>query len=315
MLKSDIDKINDLGQRKYPFLLVIDFACTRCEIISDFSACDISFSMDESSSKDFVNKNIHLKKYPSSLKSYEKQFNKIIQYIKKGHTYFLNLSLKTQIKTDLNLKQIYAQSKAKFKLRFKDEFVCFSPERFIKIQNQEISAYPMKGTIDANIKNAKKKILENKKETAEHTMVVDLLRNDLSMVAKEVRVKKFRFVEEIDAGETKLLQVSSQICGKLDKPWNKNIGTILDRLLPAGSICGAPKRETLKIINEVEDYSRDFYTGVFVYFDGKNLDSAVMIRFIQKEGEKLFYKSGGGLTIDSLATSEYEEILAKIYLS
>jgi len=315
MLKEDIEKINKLGQKKCPFLLVIDFTSTKCEIISDFCACDISFSMDKVTPKGFTNKNTHLKKYPNSLKSYEKQFNKIIQYIKKGHTYFLNLSLKTRIETELNLRQIYEQSKAKFKLRFKDEFVCFSPERFIKIQNQEISTYPMKGTIDASIKDARKKILENEKEKAEHTMVVDLLRNDLSMVAKEVRVKNFRFVEEINAGEKKLLQVSSQICGKVDKSWKENIGTILDKLLPAGSISGAPKKETLRIINEVEDYSRDFYTGVFVHFDGGNLDSAVMIRFIQKEDEKLFYKSGGGLTIDSLLTSEYEEILAKIYLS
>ena len=154
------------------------------------------------------------------------------------------------------------------------------------------------------------------KEMAEHTMVVDLLRNDLSIVSNRVRVEKFRYVDEISAGEKRLLQISSKISGELDENWNKKVGDILVSLLPAGSITGTPKRKTVEIIKKVEKYDRDFYTGIFGVFDGKSLDSAVMIRFIEKDKDgEFYYKSGGGITCDSNASLEYQELLDKIYIS
>ncbi len=111
-----------------------------------------------------------------------------------------------------------------------------------------------------------------------------------------------------------LLQVSSEISGVLENNWHERIGDILLSLLPAGSISGAPKRKTIEIIKTVEDYHRGFFTGVFGYFDGNQLDSAVMIRFIEKSGDQLIYKSGGGITIDSDVTREYEEMLEKVYV-
>jgi len=70
----------------------------------------------------------------------------------------------------------------------------------------------------------------------------------------------------------------------------------------------------LNIIQNIENFERGFYTGVFGIFDGQSLRSAVMIRFIEKENDILFYKSGGGITIDSDAKSEYKELIDKIYL-
>jgi len=92
------------------------------------------------------------------------------------------------------------------------------------------------------------------------------------------------------------------------------MGDILLSLLPAGSISGAPKIKTLEIIKEVESYRRGFFTGVFGYFDGEQLDSAVMIRFIEQNPNQLIYKSGGGITIDSNVSLEYQEMLEKVYL-
>ena len=92
------------------------------------------------------------------------------------------------------------------------------------------------------------------------------------------------------------------------------IGTLLDKLTPAGSITGTPKKSTVNIIDNIENYDRGFYTGVFGLFDGESLHAAVMIRFIEKENAQLVYKSGGGITIDSDAKSEYEELIDKIYL-
>ena len=86
-------------------------------------------------------------------------------------------------------------------------------------------------------------------------------------------------------------------------------------LLPAGSILGAPKSKTLEIILKAENYDRGFYTGVSGWFDGQNLDSCVMIRFIEKENGKLFFKSGGGITHLSKFADEYTEMQNKIYVA
>ena len=110
------------------------------------------------------------------------------------------------------------------------------------------------------------------------------------------------------------MQVSSEISGVLDHEWRAHIGDIFAQLLPAGSITGTPKKSTVKIINDIEGYDRGFFTGVFGIFDGENLDSSVMIRFIEQDGDTLIYKSGGGITIDSDPLREYNEMKEKIYV-
>ena len=104
----------------------------------------------------------------------------------------MNLAFKSKILTDFDLVDFFYQSKAKYKILYPDEFVCFSPESFVSIQNGLISSYPMKGTIDADIPNARAKLLEDPKERAEHITIVDLIRNDLAMVAVSFRHRGFR---------------------------------------------------------------------------------------------------------------------------
>jgi len=108
----------------------------------------------------------------------------------------------------------------------------------------------MKGTIDAAVENAVSIIINDKKELAEHYTIVDLIRNDLNMVAKKVRVDRFRYIDEIKTIRKNLLQVSSQISGELTPDWHNRIGDILFTLLPAGSISGAPKKKTVEIIKD-----------------------------------------------------------------
>ena len=205
-------------------------------------------------------------------------------------------------------------SNAKYKLFYKNKFIVFSPESFIRIEGNTISSYPMKGTIDSSTPNAEEIILSDKKETAEHNTIVDLIRNDLNMISSNVQVEKYRYVEKIVTNDKSLLQVSSKITGTLEENYNTKIGEMIFTLLPAGSISGAPKEKTVEIIREAEIYSRGFYTGIFGYYDGSVLDSAVMIRFIEKEDEKYFYKSGGGITFLSDAKSEYQELIDKVYV-
>lgn len=310
----DFEFLNFLGKQREPFLFISDFKAQKLEVIllKDLANSDVEFCIDENYA--YKEHSHYLETFPIDFSKYGKKFNKVIEKIKSGDTYVLNLTQATPIKSTQTLKQIYKVANAHYKLRFKDEFLCFSPEKFIQIENNFIHAFPMKGTIDASIENASSKILADKKEMAEHVMVVDLLRNDLSIVSANVKVQKFRYVSEIEAGEKKLLQVSSHIRGELEDSWHENIGTILESLLPAGSISGAPKKSTLEIIEEVEEYERGFFSGVFGVYDGEKLDSGVMIRFIEKIENGFIYKSGGGITLDSNVSLEYNELLDKIYL-
>lgn len=254
------------------------------------------------------------KKKPIQFQEFKGAFDQVVKEINIGNSFLTNLTFQTPIETNLSLGEIFNHSSAKYKLLVDDEFVVFSPETFIKISGNEIFSYPMKGTIDAAVPNAKEIILEDPKELAEHVTIVDLIRNDLSRVASNVQVNKFRYMDELQTQHKNLLQVSSEVRGTLTSGWNEKLGSILCDLLPAGSISGAPKQETVRIIQEVENHDRGFYTGICGHFDGKDLDAGVMIRFIKKEGNSLFYCSGGGITSSSQAEKEYQEMVDKVYL-
>jgi para-aminobenzoate synthetase component 1 len=172
----------------------------------------------------------------------------------------------------------------------------------------------MKGTIDASVPQAEEKIRDDLKEVSEHNTIVDLIRNDLSMVAEEVRVKRYRYIDRVETRQRVLLQVSSEIAGVIPEGRPLNIGTIMSMMLPAGSVTGAPKEKTVAILGQAEGYERGYYTGVFGWFDGRNLDSGVMIRFIGQQGDKMVYKSGGGITAMSDSLREYEEMMGKVYV-
>ena len=312
-----MESMDKLAQAREPFLFVLSYDLKE-QFIQPLSYLDENIFFKIGNQRNYpqepLNKAYYLKKNPIPFLQYKKALEKILEEIRSGNTYLLNLTFETPIESNLSLKEIFTYARAKYKLYFKDKFICFSPEKFIEIEGDTISTYPMKGTIEASISNAKKKILANKKEMAEHIMIVDLMRNDLGMVATDVKVEKFRYIDKIKAGDKELLQVSSKISSKLPTNWRENISSILKTILPAGSITGTPKQSTVNIINSIENYKRGFYTGIFGIFDGENLYSAVMIRFIEERDGKLFYKSGGGITIDSDAQSEYEELIDKIYL-
>ena len=307
-------QLNFYGEKKEPFFFIINYDTTQFEVIplKDLPS-HIKFQISE---KNTFKKHTHiLQKEPSDFKKYKNKFMVLQEEIKNGNTYLANLTTTTEIKSDLTLEEIYSIANAKFKLNYKNKFICFSPEKFCTIKNNTIFTFPMKGTIDADIPNAKNIILEDQKELAEHTMIVDLLRNDLSIISKKVTVEKFRYIDTINAGDKKLLQVSSKISGKLEKNWESNIGDIITSILPAGSITGTPKQKTIQILESIENYDREYFTGVFGVYDGISLQSAVMIRFIQKDEKgNLIYKSGGGITCDSDLHKEYQEMCDKVYI-
>ena len=309
-----IQLMNQLGQEREPFFFFTDFLGSKA-FVSPIKNLDnqVTYQFGSTTSaKEY--ETFEFEKKPIAFDQFVPPFQYVIDQINFGNSYLVNLTFETPIETNLSLQQVFDISRAKYKVLFEDQFVLFSPETFVLIKENKIYSYPMKGTIDAKIPNAESVILNDVKETAEHVTIVDLIRNDLSQVAQGVHVPKFRFITEIKTHEKSLLQVSSEICGDLDPDWKDQIGEILFKLLPAGSISGAPKKETVRIIQQAESYDRNFYTGVCGVFDGESLDSGVMIRFIENQGGQLVYKSGGGITSFSKAESEYQEIIDKVYV-
>ncbi|MDD4357634.1 MAG: aminodeoxychorismate synthase component I [Smithellaceae bacterium] len=312
-------RMNKYGNQSKPFLFVVDFACSSVWVGEKQESCNkgVLFNFDGVSNypsqSDLAGK-LDLNQKNITFKEYERAFKKVKSALNRGDSYLLNLTFSTPVQPACSLKDIFHLSRAKYRLLFQDRFVVFSPETFIQIRKGKISTFPMKGTIDAGLPEAESKILANNKEMAEHATVVDLLRNDLSRVATEIKVERYRYVEEIQAGNKNLLQVSSTISGQLAADYKSHLGEILFEMLPAGSISGAPKNRTLEIIEMAETHQRGFYTGVAGYFDGENLDSCVLIRYIEKTEAGFFFKSGGGITFKSKATEEYKELIDKIYV-
>ena len=311
---------------------------------------------------------------PPLYEDYERSFNIVKSNIMAGNSYLTNLTCRVPVSCNLSLEEIFHRAKGKYKLllrrkrtqaedkdhlkeeaqnkaHLKEEnieenltpFVCFSPETFVRIKGGRIYSYPMKGTLDASLPNAEKQLMEDRKEAAEHATIVDLIRNDLSRVAENVRVDKYRYIDVLHTNKGNILQTSSEISGRLPEDYPHHLGEILDAQLPAGSITGAPKDKTMQIIQEAEGYDRGFYTGIMGIYDQGELNSAVMIRFIEEEtspvdfeadGEKnfkakegkasegkepkanrkLYFKAGGGITSKSDCRKEYEEVIQKIYL-
>ena len=315
----NFQRMDELSQQKVPFFFIIDFLMENVEIYLEDEILDSGLMIDfQNFKKDkgilVTTDEFQLKSFPESKEDYRKGFEIVQKNLNLGNSYLVNYTRKTKIETNLSLEEIFYLSKAKYKLLYKDEFVFFSPETFVEIKGNRIFTHPMKGTIDASLENAVEILKNDIKEKAEHYTVVDLLRNDLSMVADEVQVEEFQRIDFIKTKQKDLCAMSSEISGKLKPEFEGKIGNIMKTLLPAGSILGAPKPKTLEIVLESEGYKRNWYTGVSGWFDGENLDSCVMIRFIEKKNGNLYFKSGGGITHMSRLADEYQEMKNKIYV-
>jgi para-aminobenzoate synthetase component 1 len=310
------EKMNQWGGCGRPFLFILDFEGNNNYLYdADNIPEHIRYAINaEPSINGKMSKNFSFEPDPINFKDYNMAFNKVVAELNYGNSYLVNLTFPTKLQTNLSLSSIFEHSKARYKLLVDGQFVVFSPETFVRIKDQKIYSYPMKGTINANLPNAAQLILNNPKEAAEHATIVDLIRNDLNRIAENVRVERFRYIEKLETFKGSLLQVSSEIVGDLEDGFKANIGSMLFSLLPAGSISGAPKEKTVEIIKAAEIAERGFFTGVFGFFDGRNLDSAVMIRYIEKTHEGLVFKSGGGITAQSEVQSEYDEMIQKVYV-
>ncbi len=321
MLKINEEKFQEmdaLSQKKESFFFMINFLMDEVLLFTQKDLEEqkvfVNFPHFSNVKKEFKSLDIKWQTYPQSLKTYQKGFEKVQHHLKRGDSYVVNYTCETPVEINCTLEEIFQSSSSKYSVLLPHQFTFFSPETFIEIKDGVIFTHPMKGTIDATIPNAQEKLKQDVKEKAEHFTVVDLLRNDLSMVADEVQVKELQRIDFLKTRQKDLFAMSSEIAGKVKPEFLDNIGSVMKKLLPAGSILGAPKAKTLEIILEAELYNRGFYTGVAGYFDGENLDSCVMIRFLEQKNNQFFFKSGGGITHMSNLADEYQEMINKIYV-
>lgn len=322
-----ISRMNALAKADVPFLFIIDYtqqhSCIEALGEVDAASCLFQFPQVNNAGNattsgkgtpSFCGGGVDWKFTPPAPDKYKQAFDIVKRNLLAGNSYLTNLTCKIPLTTNLTLKDMFLYSKAPYKLWMRDQFVCFSPEIFVRIKDETIKSFPMKGTIDATLPDAETSLINNEKEAAEHATIVDLIRNDLSMVASKVSVTSYRYIDRLQTNKGAILQTSSEISGILPDNYHEQIGDILFRLLPAGSITGAPKPKTVQIIAEAEDYERNFYTGIMGCYANKELDSAVMIRFVEQEDHQLFFKAGGGITAKSEWTNEYDEIKQKVYV-
>lgn len=315
-----IETMNRYGAEHRPFLFIIDYEMDNNHVIplDEVDPEHILFDFNGQTNcalPELIPSEVEWERFPIPYEEYKRRLDIVIAHLKRGNSFLTNLTVPTPVRCNFSLRDIFLSCSARYRLWMKDAFCALSPEIFVRINEGLISSYPMKGTIDASVPGAEAKILNDIKESAEHATIVDLIRNDLSIFAKDVNVSRYRYIDRLQTNDRTLLQVSSEVSGVLPPDYCARLGTIFYSMLPAGSICGAPKPKTLEIIREAEEEPRGYYTGIAGIFDGGNLDSGVLIRFTEQKPDGSFiFHSGGGITAKSDPESEYEEMIQKVYL-
>lgn len=251
---------------------------------------------------------------------YNKAFNRVKNYLASGDTYQINLAMPFICNDNLTNASPYP-----LLTKFNGRHACYikrndrtifsvSPERLIRINGQELTTSPIKGTaprsnnLSIDRQNAAD-LTASIKNQAENLMIVDLLRNDLSIHAlpHSVKVEKLYELES----HHNVHHLVSTISAKL-KPDTILIDAIRD-IFPGGSITGAPKKRAMEIIKELEAQPRGAYCGSFGYIDDRGIcDFNILIRTIEAKKEGAVCWGGGGIVIDSELESEYQEIFNKV---
>jgi anthranilate synthase component 1 len=187
-----------------------------------------------------------------------------------------------------------------------------SPEAQLIINNGKAVVHPIAGTFkrsgdDAEDQQKAKELLLDEKENAEHVMLVDLARNDLSTVCSNVEVSKYRQIQYY----SHVIHLVSEVTGTV--PEQTNPFDVLFKTFPAGTLSGAPKYKAMQMINQCEPTARSFYGGAigFVGFNA-SCNHAIMIRTLLSKDNTLFYQAGAGVVAASQPESELQEVNNKL---
>lgn len=188
-----------------------------------------------------------------------------------------------------------------------------SPETLVKLEDGVLHTFPLAGTRPrgkdaAEDERLKTELLDDEKERAEHSMLVDLGRNDLGKISKygSVEVEDYMAVLQY----SHVMHIGSTVRGEIRD--DRDSLDAVDAVLPAGTLSGAPKIRAMEIINELENNKRGIYGGAIGYVDFTgNLDTCIAIRTVFKKNDKIFVRSGAGIVADSVPENEYHECINK----
>jgi anthranilate synthase component 1 len=237
------------------------------------------------------------------------------EYIRAGDAFQIVLSQRAERPTSATALAIYRAlrrinpSPYMFLLELGDHaLVGSSPETHVKLEGSRASLNPIAGTTAAGDGDAEL-LLSSEKDRAEHVMLVDLGRNDLSRVCRpgSVHVERFLQVERF----SHVTHLVSEVAGEIDDGFGA--WDLLRATFPAGTVSGAPKVRAMQIISELEGYRRGFYAGVVGYhIPGGTFDTCIALRTLLLHDGVAYLQAGGGLVADSDPAAEHQECLNKL---
>lgn len=291
------ERLDELIPKDQKLFTIYHFKCFK----------EVNITQNTSSSFDFS--------YNYNENDYRNNFEKVKAHLLNGDAYQINLThlFKLNISSVDSLRSKFLSLREDFKhghffhyLYDRDfELLSNSPECLFEIEGDSLVTRPIKGTIKQS--EGLHKLQNSEKDISELNIITDLLRNDLSRISTNFsKVTKMRDYFSVPG----LFQQYSEVKVKLDS--QVNLYQILSAIYPGGSITGSPKRRVLELINEIEDFSRDFYTGSTIFITPQFIRASINIRTTKIENNEVYYGAGGGITLLSEPTDEYQELLSKI---
>ncbi len=249
-------------------------------------------------------------------KEFVKKVNKVKKYLNNGDIFQTVISKKIKFNCNgkplslyQNLRKINPSPYMFYFRLNKRVLIGSSPEMLLRITENKVETYPIAGSRPVMkekhlTEKYKNEMLCDEKEIAEHTMLVDLARNDLGKVCKfgTVNTDELMSVKQF----SHIQHIVSHVTGELDNKYS--IFDAFRAVFPAGTVTGAPKVRSMEIINELEPESRGPYAGAIGYFSfNKSCDFAITIRSIFINKNRGYNQSGAGIVIDSIPENEYKE--------
>lgn len=253
--------------------------------------------------------------------SFIEKVNKAKQYIEKGEISQVVLSQRLEVQTELNPLEVYRNLRSinpspyLFYIGFEDyQIIGSSPELMVKVKNNSIKTCPIAGTRPRGKtlqedEQLIKDLLNDKKEVAEHLMLLDLAKEDIENISKKETVKVESYMDICKCSH--VMHIKSTVTGELKE--NYDMYDALITCLPAGTLSGSPRTRAMEIIDELENKKRGVYGGAIGYFSfNGNMDTCITIRSILFKDKKAYLQSGAGIVSHSDAEKEYEETERKL---
>ena len=335
LVANDDENFNDVDLMLFDKVIAFDNLKQKIFLIINIKTDNLKQNYDAAVSElkkmaDIIQNGVLAKQEPLKIKSefrylftkqqYCDMVNKTKTYIKNGDIFQAVLSNRIDVDVEGSLLDTYRilrttnPSPYMFYFCSKDiEIAGSSPETLVKLDNGILHTFPLAGTrprgkTQEEDLQLEKDLLSDKKELAEHNMLVDLGRNDLGKISKfgSVTVEKYMSIERF----SHVMHIGSTVRGEIKDEKSAIDG--IDTVLPAGTLSGAPKIRACQIINELEQNKRGIYGGAIGYIDfSGNMDTCISIRIAFKKNNKVFIRSGAGIVADSVPEKEYQECVNK----